>query len=256
MSELVSTFNRYFRWFVESFHWLRPSKIQLRKTFRFTIIELLIVVSILGIIFSLLSPNYKNLVRKSQQLQCKTILKTYQMAHGLYATDNEGFMVPIWRTVPYSPYHWKRRFWIGHEGFLSYLGVDDDSVNIPDSLQCPTFLESDNRRHSYGINKDPIGWVKDHRMNFNLVTQPSKKVYMIEGTDFHLGNQFADYTNRWDVYGETRLWSVAFRHEEGCNGIFLDGHVEYRSKQEWYYPNDEKTRKSLWYINRDAFSFK
>jgi len=226
------------------------------KFYSFTIIELLIVISILAIIASLLSPNYKNLIQKSHQLQCKTVLKTYQMAHELYAHDNEGWMVPIWRTVPYSPYHWKRRFWIGHEGFLPYLGMDESEVDFPDELHCPTFLESKTGWHSYGINKDPVGWVRDHRMNFNLISQPSKKVYMAEGTDFHLQKRYADYKNRWDVYGEGRLWSVAFRHEEGCNGIFADGHVEYRSKEEWFFPNDADARDQLWKINIEAFSFK
>lgn len=221
----------------------------------FSLVELLIVFAILGVLVSLISPNYKNLISKSQQLECKNKLRHYQIAHTLYANDHAGLMVPIWRTVPPgTPGNWHKNFWIGNSVYLSYMGIEN-TVNIPDDYKCPSIAENSVVGHSYGINKDPIGWVKDYYMNFIRVNHPSQKIFLTEGTDFHLNRWYADYRSRWDVYGETRLWAVSYRHLEGSNMSFIDGHIEYRDKTEVFYPNDPNKRKQLWEINRDAFTF-
>lgn len=221
----------------------------------FSLVELLVIFSILAILFSLVSPNYQNLISKSHQLECKNKLRHYQVAHTLYSYDHDGLMVPIWRTVPSgTPGNWHKNFWIGNSVYLSYMGIEG-TVNIPEEYKCPSISEESIANHSYGINKDPIGWVKDHTLNFTRVASPSQKVFLTEGTDFHLNRGYANYTTKWDVYRESRLWIVAFRHMEGANMSFMDGHIEYRYKQDIYFPNDPDMRKDLWEINREAFTF-
>jgi len=220
----------------------------------FTLIELLVMFAILAMLISLISPSYKKLAESSKQLQCKNMLKFYHLAHQLYANDHDGQTVPIWRTVPSGTSNpWQERFWIGNSNFLTYLDVED-TVLIPDDKKCPSLLETDSIwYHSYGINRDPTGWKIDNPMMIHKVSVPSSVIFMTEGTDFHLDRNFANYLLKWDIDGETRLWAVAYRHQEGANATFMDGHIEYRQKEEVYFPNDAQARQKLWEINRDAF---
>ena len=62
---------------------------------KFSLIELLVVVAIIGILASLLAPNLKNAREKSKSAVCKSTLKQLGISGSMYADDNDG-------RIPYS----------------------------------------------------------------------------------------------------------------------------------------------------------
>src|ERR1700733_4893929 len=62
-----------------------------QRTFGFTLIELMIVVSIIGILASIAVPKFANLVRKSQEGATKGNLGVIRSALSIYYSDMEGF---------------------------------------------------------------------------------------------------------------------------------------------------------------------
>jgi len=63
----------------------------------FSLIELLLIISIFLALLTFLSPAYARLIRNSEQLQCKNNLKTIYNSINIYAEDNGDFLPgPVW----------------------------------------------------------------------------------------------------------------------------------------------------------------
>ena len=76
---------------------------------------------------------------------------------------------------------------------------------------------------------------------------------MIETTDWHANTWQAD-PKKWYNNGEEGWNTITYRHFEGCNMSFLDGHVEYRTPDQVYFNGDNNKRNDLWQIDGSAFS--
>ncbi|MDD7985316.1 type II secretion system protein [Lentisphaera marina] len=74
---------------------------------RFTLIELLIVIAIIGILASLLAPTLKNARGKSKSAVCKSNLKQWGMFTAIYTDDTDGFLpyrvFGVWTINKYIP---------------------------------------------------------------------------------------------------------------------------------------------------------
>ncbi len=61
--------------------------------FAFTLVELLVVISLVAVLLSMLLPTLSNTREKMRQLRCATTLSQMGVANGSYAADNKGFNV-------------------------------------------------------------------------------------------------------------------------------------------------------------------
>ncbi|MGA2916263.1 MAG: H-X9-DG-CTERM domain-containing protein [Sedimentisphaerales bacterium] len=154
------------------------------------------------------------------------------------------------------------------------------SYNMPKAILCPTDRIStdwlnclSNVLVSYGYNSTdfPINWSggapENDYMGYKVsdVRQPSAKLIFIDTIDWWTGWSGADYRRGWDKrhqmnigayrgQGEARgkgwpdvYGPVIYRHSEGANCVFYDGHIKYMKKQEIYNP---PRSFSMWSANQ------
>lgn len=132
------------------------------------------------------------------------------------------------------------------------------------NLLCPEAVVSQEIKkgtitHCYGFNRESIGQPNSLTTAFNnglfvkitQIKRSAEKMQMTDGTWFYLegvttsgaGNDTpADYRTRWDKFGEREPGAatpygnapivVAYRHKEGANVLFYDGHVSWLPKKE------------------------
>lgn len=93
----------------------------MKKRIHFTLIELLMVISIIAILASLLLPALRNARMTSKQIKCAGNLKNVGLAHFMYAGDCDSFIPP--------PYYSLSEYYRVYPQFLVKGGyVNDNSV--------------------------------------------------------------------------------------------------------------------------------
>lgn len=227
-----------------------PVKLSLRL---FSFVEFFVISAILMIILSLFGPSVTHTLDFSKRISCAGIQRQFSSSLTIYAEDADGFFVPV-----RGPRYWSTA-WPNNIVFRELLGMTDhsDTSKFDEPLNCPTVdpnaAGSIMRPNVYGFNREGHGFYNDKPTMFHRykVNRPSNIIQMTEGTDWHLVAGFANYEARWDVHGQFRLWQVAYRHDEGAQSVFFDGHVEFRHKEDMWFENREQ-RDAIWRINSDA----
>ncbi|WDE98866.1 DUF1559 domain-containing protein [Lentisphaera profundi] len=114
---------------------------------KFSLIELLVVVAIIGILSSLLLPTLGKAREKAKSASCKSTMKQLGIAIIMYTGDNDNYM-------PFSNYGWNgRTTWDDH--LAGYDGRDSLSAA---ELQLPSFSKTaygDNYGAAYTCASDP-----------------------------------------------------------------------------------------------------
>jgi prepilin-type N-terminal cleavage/methylation domain-containing protein/prepilin-type processing-associated H-X9-DG protein len=140
--------------------------------------------------------------------------------------------------------------------------------------------------HSYGWNRTTLGhigdpqWTKKLSPAFNAglvvkisqVKRSAEKIQMLDGNWFYLEGPWmdrgdvassnsgpaevadspADWRKKWDVYGDREPGggnpnTVSYRHKQGANVLFYDGHVSWMPKQD-IHRDDPIQNAKIWNI--------
>lgn len=198
----------------------------LKRNRYFTLIELLIIISIIAILAGMLLPVLNSAREKSKQISCLNNMMTLGKAGLFYCDDYNGYTVP-YGTGSGRPGsgEWYRG---GGRGTLwHYLKLPDvnDSIiggvafsgsgkKITTKISCPSALPASAVTHYfYGLNGQIQNCIKLERC-----TKPSRGCYFSESADtFPLVN-----------YQQSGSYPFGWRHNSGCIVAFLDGHAEHR----------------------------
>jgi len=190
----------------------------------FTLVELLVVVSIICLLMSLSLPALTQARRQAEQVHCLANQHQLMLAWLLYAPDHDDELCP--------PDGWPAHL-------RSYLQSED-------VLLCKT--DDDGKPvNSYGLSNTMGGEKRDGVVPFarlHQVSGPSAKMVFID-KERRCSDCFWPLVlddNRW----LWRPWSFSFglqgltnRHRNGCNVSFADGHGE------WIHWKDDRTRKLI-----------
>lgn len=209
----------------------------------FTLPEMLAVIAIVVIIISLLLPSLSRSKETAKIVICRSNMRQFAVANHNYATEWRAWFLPI-RNADGS-------YWMSNTTYRGFLGLPTGST-FPEDIICQS-LHPDSvgsggpLRNFYGWNRGLMSWDPPILIRRNRVKSPSQVIQIVDGTDWHIHQSYADYTVNWDVHRHTRLWSVAYRHDEGANVVHFDGHAAFLFKWEAW-PVTAAGRDALWNI--------
>lgn len=201
----------------------------------FTLVELLVVVSIIAVLAALLLPAIAMVRDAAKQARCGSNLRQIHLGTLAYADDNNGIMQPALLDVPSGT---GDRFWFGY--LAPYLdGSKDDSIsykqlNVGRSVLwgCPNYKwdPAIDYHCGYGQNVFPLyDKVGKTRSSYQYDGQASTVDF---GTYTEFPLTIIDRRATRPMCGDASQWNfwskVQQRHRGGLAGTLMgDGHVEF-----------------------------
>jgi prepilin-type N-terminal cleavage/methylation domain-containing protein/prepilin-type processing-associated H-X9-DG protein len=237
----------------------------------FTLIELLVVIAIIALLLSVLMPALSAVKDVGKRIVCSSNIRTMGMANTLYANEEDGWYVPIIdRTTTGTTRTWPSNMTFRKlMGYSDMQNSSDGNWHAPKEFLCPSDVISNKRIQdtqwtswlSYGYNL--TDW---YFANWNAIVyaghkainvpNPSGEIFFTESHDWWLWWKGADYTVGWDVLGQDTITPyknvgcdgpTLYRHNDGANLTFYDGHVEYQKKDKvWSKEAWDTGRAGMW----------
>jgi prepilin-type N-terminal cleavage/methylation domain-containing protein/prepilin-type processing-associated H-X9-DG protein len=228
--------------------------IVMRTKKAFTLIELLVVIAIIAILMAILMPALRAAKDQGKRIICSSHLKTLGLANVLYSDEEDGWYVPIMdRTLG------DNRYWPSNLQFRELIGYKpknataNEGWDAPREYLCPadriSIKQIEDRQYnnwiSYGYNltdwyfSDWFGIGYAGHKN-TTVPSPANELIFTESNDWWLWWWGANYEDGWDVLGQDTIMPykdvgtdgpTLYRHSEGVNLAFYDGHAEYMKKE-------------------------
>lgn len=212
------------------------TKIKLRSGF--TLLELLFVISIIGILAAILLPALAKARESARRSVCLSNLEQIGMAIHLYSLEHNG-------ELPWSG---------GKNDARCFVNLCPEYISNPAIYACPSdpqynpkmpFTNSEQEeKDSFRKSYDYLGVWTDHPVTVDLQDP------VVKNPDIPLV---------WDIFSASiysRHFGTVSHVPSGGNVAFMDGRVEFVKAKEWYAPNlpkqlpaeikfDEKLLKEL-----------
>ncbi len=296
----------------------------MKKVKGFTLVELLVVISIIALLLAVLIPALDKAKEVARRIVCSNHLKSFAVANTVYANQNNGRYVP----VRYLDATGGNGAWPSNKAYRNIMDIDaylerEDlkwdgttlQYDFPNALACPSDRISIYAKNRYIYPGGAANVLLSYAYNFTDwelsnwsnwtgrssgqnaghiaegIPLPSEKLAFTDSVDWWCHWGAADYRVGWDIIGQAKVgdykreappWGdpavtsllshdihgpVIYRHSEGANVGFYDGHVKYVKKQEIFVIEDRgippaiypalgcgNKRPNMWVANMDKYT--
>ena len=192
---------------------------------RFTLIELMVVISIIAILATLLLPALKTARDRARQLVCANNMKQVGNSLSYYATDNNDFIGMTYTAAD-------NKTWIQRTIECGYLNkIPGDKIPSSSPFWCPmgagnSYCASDKNypfdyqywASSYAINSCITGYYPHYPDTFTYF-----KLAQIDPPSTHI--MLAESSSYWCLFYSSGYDRMVERHFNRMNILFCDLHI-------------------------------
>ncbi len=215
--------------------WLSRDGAQRPGHVGFTLMELLVVITIMAVLAAMLLPAVGLLRSAAKQMRCLNLVRQLQLADTAYATDNDGLYVNINGGGSAAG-------WSSNPDFMALFGCRSaawsTSLLCPESYTAKTATNLVNQ--SYGANVGGVNLAASPLPAIGFVAarvpRPSDKLAWVDAWDFwvndvncHKFDVERKINNSGPAYRDSM--ATAFRHRGKACMVFFDGHGEARQRE-------------------------
>lgn len=206
----------------------------------FSLVELLVTITICGLLAALLFPSLKQMMDHARSVSCVANLKRIGTLAASYAADHNGQTLP--NSVQNDQVRWPRLLL---ETMDASVASDTASINVSNRMQfrdyantfwCPEYVRQYGSsvhpagRSSYGMN----AYFYTHKDNLptqvGLHTALRSEPYIVCATPKPNAVGTAEGANYFasmnDLTPTVSASAAAYLHNQSGNMLFLDGHIE------------------------------
>jgi len=224
---------------------------------------------------------------RARRMICAVNMVRLAQANHVYANNwDERFCPPMMHNQDIWPTNLRWCNWLMNPDFRKFMGIDERQIIIglvlPKEYQCPTnILFKQGRDSIWGVlvsyaynvtdwayeincfwnNTCESPWLIGHKRT--TIPRASEKINFVDSSDWWAVWPGANYVKAWDIVGQGNwedyeaiaIWGpTLYRHNEGANFAFYDGHVQWMPKEKVFVDTDgnptnydEGDATGMWY---------